>query len=386
MEHTRTFARLPPRTAIIAALLFGILDSAALGQAETRGDFELELPFDSRDVVYCNPNEGWAVGRYQSIVRTVDGGETWSLDESAAALDRRPLNALALDGTATVAVAVGQHETHQVLPTILFNLNLAGSSLWQPVEARQIDFVAEVSVIATEFRDVDWVSGQEFWAVGREGLVVYSDPTTGVDQWRQFVPSNETYSAFSDFDIDGVSFATGGHGVLVGSRIVNSKLTGKAYHAERTATGINWTEIPIPNESSLRALTDVDFDGTTAYATGIRDVVGGVQGVVLKATLSAGVFSDFIAVGQTFSECAIGDAATAVPVLTEVEIAPGGAIWVGGQCGKLWKSTDGGANWNSVRSQTDAHVRGMSFPAADTGFIACHRQNRSGHCVIRIVP
>ena len=162
--------------------------------------------------------------------------------------------------------------------------------------------------------------------------------------------------------------------------------TGKAFHVESTPTGINWSEISIPSEPNLSALTDVDFDGTTAFATGVRRSANGAVGVVLKSSFSAGVFSDFVAVAQTFSECAIGDAATSVPVLTEVEIAPGGAVWIGGQCGKLWKSTDGGANWLSVRSLTDAHVRGMSFLAENTGFIACHRQNRSGHCVIRILP
>ncbi len=172
---------------------------------------------------------------------------------------------------------------------------------------------------------------------------------------------------------------------VVGSRTPDLRVTGKAYHCERTSTGINWTEISIPNEPNLAALTDVDFDGTTAFATGIRRTPSGAEGVVLKATLSGGVFSDFVAVAQTFDECAVGDAATSVEVLTEVEIAPGGAIWVGGQCGKLWKSTDG-STWNSVRSSTDAHVRGMSFPAADTGFAACHRQNRSGHSIVRIAP
>lgn len=344
-------------------------------------------PWRVRDVAFRNPSEGWMVSQFNRIARTDDGGETWSPDLTAAALNKPFLKAIALDGTGLLGVAVGQFENGaSKFPTILVNDNLDNQTLWESPDESDVVPVAGVSAVTTEFHDVDWVSGQEFWAVGREGLVFYSDPAVGLGLWRQYVPATETYASFSNFDIDGVSFATSGHGVLVGSRVVNSKLTGKAYHAERTSSGINWAEISIPNEPSLRALTDVDFDGTTAYATGLRDVVGGMQGVVLKATLSAGVFSDFIAVAQTFSECAIGDAATAVPVLTEVEIAPGGAIWIGGQCGKLWKSTDGGVNWNSVRSQTDAHVRGMSFPAADTGFIACHRQSRSGHCVIRIVP
>lgn len=340
-----------------------------------------------RDVVFIDPDVGWMVNQFNRIARTDDGGKTWDQDDSTPALNKPFLKAIALDGLGLVGVAVGQYEGGaNAFPTILINSDLPNTNVttWNPPAS--IMPVAGVAGVSSEFHDVDWVSGPEFWAVGREGLIVYSDPVVGTDLWRQYVPADENYEKFSDFDIDGVSFATSGHGVLVGSRIVDSKLTGKAYHAERTSTGINWTEIPILGEIALRALTDVDFDGTTAYATGYRNIVGGAQGVVLKATLAAGAFSDFVAVGQTFSECAIGDAATSVPVLTEVEIAPGGAVWIGGQCGKLWKSTDGGVNWISVRSQTDAHVRGMSFPAADTGFIACHRQNRSGHCVIRILP
>lgn len=349
----------------------------------------LAEPWRVRDVAFRNPSEGWMVSQFNRIARTDDGGETWNQDSTGADPSKPLLKAIAIDGTGGVGVAVGQFEDGtNTFPTILINDDLsdAQNPIWAAPNQSVVP-VAGVAGVASEFKDVDWVSGQEFWAVGRQGLIVYSDPTVGLDLWRQFVPPlPETYATFSDFDIDGMSFATSGHGVLVGARTVDGKVTGKAYHAHRSGANISWSEIQIPNETALSPLTDVDFDGTTAYATATRRTVGNDVGIVLKATLSGGVFSDFVAVAQTFDECTIGDAATAVPILMEVEIAPGGAIWVGGQCGKLWKSADGGVNWNSVRSLTDAHVHGMSFPAADTGFAACHRASRSGHCVVRILP
>lgn len=342
-------------------------------------------PWRIRDVQFRNSLEGWMVGQFQRIARTVNGGDTWTPDVSGAAMNKLTLNAIALDGLGDVGVAVGLYEDPLgKFPTVLFNGDLdATSRTWSAPD--EILSAEPDLTVATRFNDVDWVSGAEFWAVGEGGLILYSDPVVGLDLWRQFLPPDENYASFSNFDLDGVGFAQSGHGLVVGKRTLSGIETAKAYHVNNTGSGPKWVEILIPNEPSLIALTDVDFDGVNAYATGIRVVAGVKQGVVLKATLSNGAFSTLVAATTTFSECNVGESPTTADVLGEIEIAPGGAVWVGGQCGRLWRSSDGVA-WNSVRSMTDAHVLGMSFIAANSGFVAGHRSNRTGHSIVRIVP
>jgi hypothetical protein len=50
----------------------------------------------------------------------------------------------------------------------------------------------------------------------------------------------------------------------------------------------------------------------------------------------------------------------------------------------LWHSANG-VDWTGpLKSQTDAHVRGMSFPVAGIGFVAGHRASETGQSVIRV--
>jgi hypothetical protein len=108
---------------------------------------------------------------------------------------------------------------------------------------------------------------------------------------------------------------------------------------------------------------------------------------VVKATRS-GAFAQlgaFVAV-LTIDPCTVGDGIGSLAPLTEVEIDPGGNAWVAGECGRVWRLASGGTVWESIKSQTDSHVRGMSFPAADTGFLVCHRPSRTGHCIVRVTP
>jgi photosystem II stability/assembly factor-like uncharacterized protein len=341
-------------------------------------------PWRIRDVHFVNALEGWMVSQFHRIARTTDGGFTWTPDQSGASLSKADLNAITVAAGGQVGVAVGHADPSAKWGKILCNDDLLNQVSW--LEPAAIIGAEPSLAVPAQLRDVAWVAGQEFWAVGHEGLVLRSGPTVGLDLWIQFVPEFETYASFSDFDLEGVSFSGAAHGILVGARRPGGVFVGRAYHLDRSSDVTKWFEIPIPNEPNLIGLTDVQFNGTTAYVTGVRAVSGGgTQGVVLKSTLSAGSFTPFVAAAQTFPECSVGESPTSVSVLTQIEIAPGGAIWVGGQCGRLWRSTDG-ASWSPVRSMTDAHIRGMSFPAADTGFVAGHRPNRTGNSIVRVIP
>jgi hypothetical protein len=297
------------------------------------------------------------------------------------------LNAVTFSaGMLLKGVAVGDTDTLLNRPKIRW---IDGPSLsnrlWEE-PTTVYDAFPDEFVVTGSLVEVDWAAGVEFWAAGTDGLVYYSDPNVGPSTWHQFVPPGQSYAQFSSFDMSGVSFPNATDGVFVGSRIVGSSVLGKAYHYHNTGSTVTWTEMSIPNEPSLTDIADVVFDGSIVYAAGVRTLPSGAnEGVILKASFSGSSFGPLAAVNQTFAQCSVGESPTDVPVLNEIEIAPGGAIWAGGQCGRLWRSTDG-VQWSAVRSATDAHVRGMSFYAADSGFVAGHRTSRTGHSIVAITP
>jgi len=62
-------------------------------------------------------------------------------------------------------------------------------------------------------------------------------------------------------------------------------------------------------------------------------------------------------------------------------------VWAAGACGRLWmRATTGG--WTQVKSQTDAHILGMSFVplgASDAaGYLAGFRSGPTQQCIVRV--
>jgi hypothetical protein len=233
-------------------------------------------------------------------------------------------------------------------------------------------------------REDCWAGGQEYWTVGSNGLVYASDPTAGpAQQWGQFVPPGQEYRDFKNNSFEGVSFSGVNDGIFVGQITVGTTVEAVAYHYHRTVSGTTWTPITLPVGHKIQILSDVAFDGSSIYAVGQRVTETVYEGVVLKATFSGGVASAFTEVQQV-PPCTVGIAADGVPVLSEVEIDPSGDIWLGGQCGRLWRSTNGLTWVGPMKSQTDAHVQGMSFPVAGTGFVAGYRASETQQSVIRV--
>jgi photosystem II stability/assembly factor-like uncharacterized protein len=337
-------------------------------------------PWRIRDVHFIDGLRGWMVGQFYRIARTIDGGANWSGDAPPAAFGQPFLNAIVIDSTGGIGMAVGDFDPSTGRPKIFFNDALTNPLIpWTPPVL--IDVLPPTPTSAIELREVDWAGGLEFWAVGAQGLIYHSDPTLGPAQCAQFVPSGTGYDEFSTHEFHGVSFAGTNEGVFVGSRSTLGVESGKAYHYQRSGPNVSWTEIPI-TEPGIEVLTDVDFDGSVAYAVGLQSPR---LGVVLRATYASGSFSSFTLV-HTVAPCDVGDDVGEFPVLNEVEIDPGDNVWAAGECGRLWRNKSGTSSWSQVRSLTDSNVRGMSFPGADLGFLACHRGSRTGHVIVRVDP
>jgi hypothetical protein len=277
-------------------------------------------------------------------------------------------------------MTVGDYDPATGRPRILFNPSLSTlGQQWLPPTL--IDVLPPTPTGAIELREVDWAGGLEFWTVGAEGLIYHSDPVLGPAQCVQFVPSGTGYDEFSTHEFHGVSFAGTNEGVFVGSQSTLGVHSAKAYHYHRSGPNVTWTEIPI-TESGIEVLTDVDFDGSVAYAVGLQSPR---LGVVLRSSFAGGSFGPFTLV-HTVAPCDVGDDVGEFPVLNEVEIDPGDNVWAAGECGRLWRKKNDTSSWSQVRSLTDSNVRGMSFPAADQGFLAGHRGSRTGHVIVRVDP
>jgi len=87
--------------------------------------------------------------------------------------------------------------------------------------------------------------------------------------------------------------------------------------------------------------------------------------------------------GYDIPECSVGEGADEVEPLTEVDVVDATNVWVAGHCGRVWRFD--GAAWAQHKSQTDAHVRGMSFVSADVGYLAGWRESNTQSCIVKHV-
>jgi hypothetical protein len=350
-----------------------------LDGGQTWGTEEPGEPWRIRDVHFIDDSRGWMVGQFYRIARTIDAGDSWQQDVSGATFGLPFLNAIVFDSGPNVGVAVGDFDD-PAAPKIMFLDDPLNQMGWA-TPSTIISDAAVGALVGATLREVDWAGGQVFWAAGNYGLMYRSDPTLGPDLWTQFYPNS--FAEIMDFSIEGVSFSGTTDGLFVGQRPIASVPKGKAYHYHESGGGLfTWSEVAVPSDVVL--LTDVDIVGSTAYAVGHKEVSGIPIGVVLQSTFSGGSFGTFTQV-HTVNACDAGEALGMFPILNEVEVDPGGNVWVAGECGRVWRGP-GGSSWLEKKSQTDSNVRGMSFPGADLGFLACHRSTRTGHCIVRVVP
>jgi photosystem II stability/assembly factor-like uncharacterized protein len=340
-------------------------------------------PWRPHDVRFFDINVGWMVGQFFRLAKTTDGGRTFIPAAPEPQLGTGFLNAIEF-ANPFVGVAVGDIDNrpgpHQGKPKILFTVD-GGQTAWlEPTTYPYRSFNT-----ATSLRKVTSAGGLEFWAVGDGGLMLHT--TDGGDSWAQFGPPGQSYTQFKDIEFEGVSFRDAGTGVFVGRRPnTDGGMRGVAflYRSDLVDT-VDWTEIS-PADSTISILADVDISGNSAYAVGMREVGGVREGVILSAIGGTNGFGAFTEVNHPpIPACNVDENLGAVPVLNEVEIAADGDVWAAGECGRVWQYTSA-LGWLERKSQTDAHVYGMSFPAADTGFLACQRASRTGPSIVRYRP
>jgi photosystem II stability/assembly factor-like uncharacterized protein len=206
--------------------------------------------------------------------------------------------------------------------------------------------------------------------VGQRGLVLRT--TDGGDHWTKVVPALPGLDP-AKFEIESVSFDVPGFGIFAGERTDSG--TGVALRYD-VAAG-TWTDLS-PVGVGCTILTDVHVKGSLAYAVGTKVAGGSPRGLIVES-VGGGVFTEVS--GYDIPACVVGEVPDEVEPLTEVEIVDASNVWVGGHCGRVFRFD--GATWTEHKSQTDAHVRGMSFVSAEVGFLATWRGSNTQSCIVR---
>ncbi len=342
-------------------------------------------PYRLGDVFFTTNDDGFQVGQFFRIAVTDDGGFHWTDQLPTPAPMSGNFQAITFASDGDRGVAVGDPFTPaggRSQPKIRYTTD-GGQNGW--LENVSIIPNPLLSIADKGLREVEWSGGSSFWAVGAGGMILGS--ADNGQTWIQYLPVGET--DFHLFEVEGVSYVDTTTGVFVGRRPnASSSLRGAAYQRKDVGAGVTWTQLTLSLQAGdyVEGLWDVDIASGVAWAVGVKSVGGEPEGVVLTSTWASGNFGDFTEVVNPtgFPECRTGVALEEVPVLSEIEIAPNGAVWTGGACGRMWvRSTSG--SWTEVKSQTDAHVVGWSFvPGGTAGFVAGHRSSDTQQCIVRV--
>ena len=343
-------------------------------------------PWRVSDVHFASANTGWQVGQFFRIAKTDSGGATWMPQEPLPVLGTTGLLAIAFEPSGSAGVTAGSFDTRlissfQNKPKILWTDSGGGPPLpWQ--EALTISTIEGTNWDFKTLRDVEWVSGGVFWTVGESGLAFHTDD--GGATWSQHADLANGIESFQKYEFEGVAFLDTNNGVIVGWK--QNAPTGQALAYKKVGSVETWTNIG-PSDPSITKIADVKILGTSAYAVGEKTSGGTRQGVILRSDYSGGEFGAFAPISPhpTIPACMVSGDLTRIPVLNEIAVnAANGDIWVGGECGRLWRYTSAGG-WNELKSQTDGHVVGISL-AGGYAYVQAYRMTNTQQVMTRSVP
>jgi photosystem II stability/assembly factor-like uncharacterized protein len=266
----------------------------------------------------------WASGASGSLIYTTAGGSTWNLVSAASSV-------------ALNAVKFVDHDTGWIVGgsgTMLRTTD--GGATWIRMSGNGETLTA-----------VDFVNRTNGWAVGGRNTILRT--SNGGASWSQITLPSSVSAAYG-----GVKFLNTSVGFVVGSGKNGITPTGSDFtsglYLKSTNGGTNWTVKPDPNGTVLPPLIAVDFadDGTTGW------IVGG-SGRILKTTNT----------GASWSTQTSGSAQSLFSVKA-IDAMHACAV---GQKGTILRTDDGGATWVAQNSGLSVDLNGVDFVDADRGWI-----------------
>jgi photosystem II stability/assembly factor-like uncharacterized protein len=267
---------------------------------------------------------GYAVGWYNLVKKTTDGGANWIAQDMGLGTDYRLLYGVCFPVNAQTGFIVGEAGagTRNCWKTT------NGGTAWDSLSTGGATWTTLYSVCFP-------VDNQTGYAVGVGGGVNNIKKTTnGGTSWIQqnSGAANLLYSV--DFPVD----VQTGYAVGAGGRIVKT-----------TNGGTNWTSQSL----SVFDLYGVDFlDNQTGYTVG----GGGSSTLIFKTTNGGANWN------QQSSPVLTALMSVHFPVDAQTGYAVGGG-------GTILKTTDGGANWGAQTSGVTNYLQTVHFPVDDqTGY------------------
>lgn len=349
---------------------------------------------------FVSNDVGWRTGQLYHIAITSNGGLTWALETIYPFGNNQACSSIAMAPTATQTlgsgVAVGNYDARNIQmaaegtafvnkPKILVRVVDGQGLHW--IEPTTVYYSGSGQQADGQILwDVKWagtVGGSNvYWACGSHGIVLRSTDD-GMTWFQAPEPAIVPSGTFINHNFTGVAFANTNEGLFVGNNTTTP--TASAFAVKVTGPGAaTWTDVA---PSGVTALHDVAIHGSTAYAVGTIQTATGPEGRVFSSTLGGSGFGPFTLLADQPAgavPCTIGDALGA-PALAKVAVASNGVVWVGGECGQVWRRTATGA-FEHVKSQTDAHVLDMTPSPGGNVYMTCFRFNLTGPSLVRWAP
>ncbi len=299
-----------------------------------------------RDTTFTDDLTGYQVGQLYRIGRTVDGGLTWA-PVVGLQIQKAGLRAIDSDDAGTI-VAVGDVNPGASLPNILRS---SDGLNWTVMTSADVTLPA--GYVLGSLRDVKLSGNNVAWAAGDNGLVLRS-LDAGLT-WQGFLLPDPSV------DLRGLAFTQPKRGVVVG------RVPGAGSSTARAYSVLGQTAVPIFGSLTIPAdcvtLVDAAAQGSAIYAAGkILDPVLGERGTLLAWN---GLQFLELASAPLFPPCTVGDSPTSEQesILNALAIVPEtGDLWIGGDCGTVWRYQPGTDTWTEHKSQSSAHVLGIDFP------------------------
>ncbi|MBS1494806.1 MAG: T9SS type A sorting domain-containing protein [Bacteroidetes bacterium] len=355
---------------------------------------------DLNEVKFLNSQTGWACGGTGAVIRTVNGGATWSVvptGSSAYFNAVQFVNAL----TGWIAADVNNFKKTTDGGDTWVNQVVSGTGILNRCYAltdqicfaagaqgklyRTIDGGTTWTVIHSansDYNRFSFINNQTGWISGTNYVMKTTNcgdtwtqfSLTGPNRDLSFITANtgwvvsypnvrrttdggDTWQTFAVADsgnvFDGVRFLNSQTGYIIGSS--NYYYKGRIY--KTVNGGATWTKQKAYPSFGFYGL---EFTNTlTGYAVGNG-------GMVYKTTTGGELYASNWIYART---------ASTMQDLNEVRFLNPLTGWACGGNGALIKSIDGGANWTAVPTGSTAYFNAVHFVNANTGWIAADVNN-----------
>ena len=316
-------------------------------------------------VYFTNSNTGYAVGVYGTIIKTINGGNTWTTLSSGTTQYLRSIYFYDVN----TGYAVGSNGT------ILKTTN--GGNTWTTLSSGTIEYLFSVYF-------TDAYTG---YAAGWTGTIMKT--INGGATWTT-LSSGTTQILYSIYFTDvNTGYVVGGGGSIL----------------KTTNRGTTWTEISVGINADLYSVYFTDAN--TGYAAGYEYYYGGsgwsldatiyktINGGTTWTTLYFGTYSSLASIyftdvntgcvvgsggailrttngGTTWTEISVGINADLYSVyFTDANTGyAAGYEYYNGWNGTIYKTINGGTTWTAVTNGTNNGLYSIYFPDASTGYAA----------------